>query len=305
MPLVYILTAISSFLLILFSLHLFLVQTGNRYLNYLLAIFFFARLVENILYSLILTGFLVHVPILLKLFMPLSLSGPALFYLYISGFFTDRVALHKKDLVHFVPALLAMVSGTTSWEAVSGVSSVGAIGTATSTGATISSGALSLSPADASNPGIVSTSTQTFAGAKTFNSDLIINGITVGIGGGDPSSASYNVAFGLDALVNNTGWGNTAIGRETLTQSANSTNTAVGFTALKVNTNGSNNVAVGARSTSSNTDGNENSALGAYSLNANTTGDYNLALGGCSLYTNTTGIKILQLVTLPMFQVII
>ena len=109
MSIVYTLTTISSFLLLLFSLQLFFVQKGNRYLNFLLALFFFARFSENVLYSLILTGLLVHVPIFVKLFMPLSLSAPAFFYLYISGFITDRIAMYKKDLVHFIPALLAVV----------------------------------------------------------------------------------------------------------------------------------------------------------------------------------------------------
>jgi hypothetical protein len=53
---------------------------------------------------------------------------------------------------------------------------VGAISSSSnSNGATINSGELSLAPADASNGGIVTTSDQTFAGSKTFNSNIIGN----------------------------------------------------------------------------------------------------------------------------------
>jgi hypothetical protein len=53
--------------------------------------------------------------------------------------------------------------------------SVGAVATtANANAANISGGVLSLAPADATNAGIVSTGTQTFAGDKTFNSGLTV-----------------------------------------------------------------------------------------------------------------------------------
>ena len=59
------------------------------------------------------------------------------------------------------------------------VANVAAIsGTSTANGASITSGELSLTPADATNGGIVTNGTQTFAGAKTFNATITgsING---------------------------------------------------------------------------------------------------------------------------------
>ena len=54
--------------------------------------------------------------------------------------------------------------------------SIGAIGTATTNGATISSGVLSLAPADESNGGIVTNVAQTFAGNKTFADSVVAKG---------------------------------------------------------------------------------------------------------------------------------
>ena len=68
-------------------------------------------------------------------------------------------------------------AGTASWVSNNGATTVGPISaTATPTGAYIASNTLYLAPADADNAGIVSTATQTFAGEKTFNSDLTVNG---------------------------------------------------------------------------------------------------------------------------------
>ena len=64
-------------------------------------------------------------------------------------------------------------SGTLTWS--SGALSVGAIaGSSNAKGATISTNVLSLTPADATNGGIVTTAAQTFAGAKTFSATTTI-----------------------------------------------------------------------------------------------------------------------------------
>jgi hypothetical protein len=62
------------------------------------------------------------------------------------------------------------------------VANVGTISNSSTTnGASITSGVLSLAPADAVNGGIITTGVQTFAGAKTFSSTLAANGtITAG-----------------------------------------------------------------------------------------------------------------------------
>ncbi len=73
--------------------------------------------------------------------------------------------------------VLTLNNGLLVWAANNGVTTVGPISaTATVTGAYIASNTLYLAPADADNAGIVSTATQTFAGEKTFNSDLTVNG---------------------------------------------------------------------------------------------------------------------------------
>jgi hypothetical protein len=70
-------------------------------------------------------------------------------------------------------------SGTASWAASSGISTVAPMSlTSTSTGAYVdlASNTLVLTAADATNPGIVSTESQTFAGEKTFTSNLTAPG---------------------------------------------------------------------------------------------------------------------------------
>ena len=57
------------------------------------------------------------------------------------------------------------------------VANVAAIsGTSTANGASITSGELSLAPADATNGGIVTTGNQTFSGTKTFNNNMVTTG---------------------------------------------------------------------------------------------------------------------------------
>jgi hypothetical protein len=73
--------------------------------------------------------------------------------------------------------LITNGSGTLTWS--SGALSVGAIaGSSNSKGATISTNVLSLTPADATNGGIVTTGAQTFAGAKTFSATTTIADVT-------------------------------------------------------------------------------------------------------------------------------
>lgn len=105
---IYTLTALSTFLLLLFSLHLFFVRTGNVFLNKLLAFFFISRFFENIIYILIFSEQLVFVPYTLKLFSPLSFAAPGLFYLYVEGFLKDKFSLEKRDWVHFIPLFLSL-----------------------------------------------------------------------------------------------------------------------------------------------------------------------------------------------------
>ena len=119
-------------------------------------------------------------------------------------------------------------------------------------GGTISGTSLTLAAADATNPGLVSTGAQTFVGAKTFsntatfNTDIAVNGLSVGRGAGNVAS---NAALGATALnANTTGNYNVAIGSE----------------ALKRNTTGSVNVALGAATIDYLTSGNNNTVIGSF-----------------------------------------
>jgi len=142
------------------------------------------------------------------------------------------------------------------------------------------------------------TTAQTVAGAKTFTTDAIVNGITVGKGGGNVSN---NTATGADALKSNTtGSYNTAIGTGTLyNNTTGASNTAIGFMALNSNTTGGdggmgpskgdNNTAIGNSALQYNTTGSNNTASGTTALYYNTTGYFNTATGNGSLKNNSIG----------------
>ena len=134
------------------------------------------------------------------------------------------------------------------------------------------------------------TTVQMVAGDKTFSSDIKVNGITVGIGGGADST---NIATGRRALSSNTtGIRNTANGFEALiSNTTGNNNTANGYFALISNTTGSYNTAIGPAALYSNTVGTRNIATGYRALFANTTGFDNTANGSRALYSNTTGYQ--------------
>ena len=103
--------------------------------------------------------------------------------------------------------------------------------------------------------------TEIITGSKIFSNDLLVHGMSIGLGsGGYPR----NVAIGLDVLVSNT-TGNDII--------------SMGNAALYSNTIGRNHVAIGTAALYSNTIGNGNSAIGYEALYSNTTGSDNIAVG--------------------------
>lgn len=99
----------SSLILIFFSIHLFYTKSGNRYLNLLLGLWFFSRFCDNALFFLIDSGNIVHFPIFLKLFSPLSIMAPALSFLYLKGFIKDQSGITRRDWIHLLPGVLAVV----------------------------------------------------------------------------------------------------------------------------------------------------------------------------------------------------
>jgi hypothetical protein len=141
-------------------------------------------------------------------------------------------------------------------------------------------------------------------GVLTTTADAVVNGVSVGIGGGAISSNTrvgvnalnanttgiQNTAFGRDALLNNTTPNNnSAFGHNTLRSNTTGfQNTAIGSSALQVN-NGNNNTATGVQTLQSNTTGFQNTANGFNALNLNTTGISNTATGVDALRNNTTG----------------
>jgi len=123
---------------------------------------------------------------------------------------------------------------------------------------------------------VLLTGNQTIAGNKTFNSDVTINGITVGLG---KSSKYTNTAIGNNTLYSNTtGVDNTANGIDALYyNTTGGGNTANGNDALYYNTTGNNNTAIGS------------SAGPAYSYsNLNNT----TALGDNTVVTNSNTVML-------------
>ncbi len=116
------------------------------------------------------------------------------------------------------------------------------------------------------------------SGNLNTNADALINGLTVGLGGGNNSS---NIAFGYGTLQSNTtGDENVAIGRQALLANQNGqANIAIGLQALLNNSSGGSNIAINSAALYNNTEGNYNIGIGQNSLIANTTGSYNVGLG--------------------------
>lgn len=173
------------------------------------------------------------------------------------------------------------------------------------------------------------TTNQTIAGKKTFNSDISVNGLTIGKGTGqnDQNTAigagalnssgangTRNTAVGYLALKdyrgtsfdNNTGvgyfnmiglttgYGNTSIGAETMFNvGAASNNTGIGNQSL-INTSGDNNVGVGARSGDGLTTGSNNTFLGTQARTNSNTGTISnaTAIGSEAIVTTSNTIQL-------------
>ncbi|MHA8090009.1 beta strand repeat-containing protein [Aquirufa antheringensis] len=131
------------------------------------------------------------------------------------------------------------------------------------------------------------TSAQTIAGAKTFSSDVSVNGVKIGLGAGNSGT---NTVIGSGAvLANTTGGGLVAIGPNTLAKNTTANNNiAIGYDAQKENTTGTDNLGIGVLALQNNVTGSRNVGLGNYSLQ-NTTGGNNTAVGVSALTTNTSG----------------
>jgi len=197
-----------------------------------------------------------------------------------------------------------MADGSTSTGGSS--TSMGSIGvSSTANGATITSGVLSLTPADGTNGGIVTSSAQTFGGKKTFLDSVVaigfratannisVNAIKVGRGAG---TNVYNTSMGYVALDSNTTGGfNSSMGYKAMaSNTTGGANTAMGTSALSNNVTSNYNSAFGRNALQQTTAGG-NTAMGNNALVLTTTGAENTGVGNSSLYNNTSGSGITAL----------
>jgi len=136
-------------------------------------------------------------------------------------------------------------------------------------------------------------------------SDLTINSVTVGKGGGSVSTNSvlgyqalnlnttgaYNTGIGYQAAYSNLiGTGLTAVGQGALYLTTGNYNTGVGQGAGYTITSGVNNTAIGYGAIGNQTNtGNNNTSVGHQSMYQMTSGLDNVALGYRAGYNNTTG----------------
>jgi hypothetical protein len=174
----------------------------------------------------------------------------------------------------------------------------GAVGSNGATGPTGASGATGLQ-GDTGDIGATGIGATGATGALPLNSDITVNGVSVGRGGGNQSSGTV---LGRSAMQSNTsGLENTAVGEQALQNTSNgSGNTAIGHYALLSNVTGSYNTGIGKNSLLSAT-ASYNTAIGFTALQ-NSSGNYNTAIGFESLvsnsnYTNCSGLGVQASVT--------
>ena len=184
--------------------------------------------------------------------------------------------------------LTVNVGGNPSWASPSGITDLAAIGsTANANGATISGSTLNLQPASANFGGVVTTGAQTFAGAKTFNSDLKVNDLTVGKGAANNTTL---LGFEAGAALTSSGTNNVAVGYQALKATTGGTdNVAVGNIAATSLTTGTGNIAMGSQALRFITQGHSNTAIGYGALNSVTTANSNIGIGASSGSRLTTG----------------
>ena len=126
------------------------------------------------------------------------------------------------------------------------------------------------------------------ASGATFANDIKVNGVNIGLGGGNVAS---NLGIGKGALTgNSTGLFNTAVGSGAMEIGTNSYSVAFGFNALHSCTGGGiNNVALGSNTLSTISSASNNVAIGTNTLQNLVDGNYNVSIGGESLGGNGYG----------------
>ena len=123
-------------------------------------------------------------------------------------------------------------------------------------------------------------------GTARVSSDMRINGLTIGRGGGNISS---NTALGSGALsLNVSGTNNVAVGVNALSKTTASNNVGIGISALLNQIGGSSNVAIGTAALSALTSGTGNIGIGVTAANAITTQGDNIAIGNTAMLSAVT-----------------
>lgn len=125
-------------------------------------------------------------------------------------------------------------------------------------------------------------------GFSITGSDIVVNGVTIGLG---RYQNLYNVALGLNALAASTnGLYNTAIGSNALNKlTTGLANTAIGENALSALTTGLDNIGIGRQALVATVSGAENIGIGNFSLTSMGTAFGNVAIGKNALYNLNTG----------------
>jgi len=111
------------------------------------------------------------------------------------------------------------------------------------------------------------------SGSAKFTSDILVNGINIGVGAGNVAS---NLRVGGSALLSNT----TGAG-----------NVALGYAAMYYNLNGSNNMAIGVQALVGNSSGDNNVAVGTAALFGNSNGYNNVAIGHWAAYDSVGSLS--------------
>ena len=198
-------------------------------------------------------------------------------------------ALSASDFRTAIGAASSSTSGTVTSVAALTLGTAGTdLSSSVANGSTTPVITLNVPDASATARGVITTGTQTFAGAKTFSSDITVNGVKIGRGAGNNDQ---NVAVGADALASGTGTRNTAIGYGAMRQYSGTSfdnNTSVGYFNMPSLTTGNGNTSVGAEAMLSITTGTQNTSIGNQSL-INTTGNNNVGVGKSAGQTITTG----------------
>ena len=157
------------------------------------------------------------------------------------------------------------------------------------------------------------------------STDILVNTLTMGLGGGSvasntalgyltlnatntggssvaigyqalkaATSGAQNVAIGVNSqLAITTANYNVSVGGQTLQNSNASNNTAIGYASLYLNTTGASGTSVGSQTLYNNTIGGSSTGVGSGALYYNTTASNLTAVGTSALFNNTTNVATL------------